>query len=338
MLQMKDIKKLTWFINTAIMGFVIFMTAAYAHYGVTYMVYHSIPTIAVYIALYWFIHRDKLDVYVWTVYTVITIYMVAATVCIGFNAGFHLYCASLIPLTFYMEYLAYKFHTRKANALLTSLLLVIVYLACTGYAVLKGPVYEVDAAFTFRCMIGNAISVFCFLIGYTSLVHKLVRSSEERLSEMAHKDQLTGMYNRHYVMTYMDELYRQMPPDQWVAMMDIDGFKNINDTYGHHGGDYVLTELTRVMREVCGDCVIARWGGEEFLIVKGGADQEPTMLEELRQAVDRTSFTFEGQMIPVSVTIGVARYEAGQNMDQWVQSADRKLYIGKNSGKNQVIY
>ncbi|MCH5287847.1 MAG: GGDEF domain-containing protein [Christensenellaceae bacterium] len=338
MLQMQAIKKLTWFINTALMGFVIFMTAAYAHYGVTYMVYHSIPTIVAYVVLYWFIHKDKLDIYVWIVYIVITLYMVAATVCIGFNAGFHLYCASLIPLTFYMEYLGYKLHTRTASAMQTSILLVVIYLACTGYAVLKGPLYEVDASFTFRCMIGNAVSVFCFLIGYTSLVHKLVRSSEERLSEMAHKDQLTGLFNRHYVMNYMDELYQHMPPDQWVAMIDIDDFKGINDTYGHHGGDYVLTELARIMREVCVDCVISRWGGEEFLIVTDGTARDSEMLETLRRTVNETSFVFENKTIPVSITIGISRYEEGQSMDRWVQSADRKLYTGKSSGKNQVVY
>ena len=60
MLQMKPIKKLTLFINITLLGFVILMTAAYSYYGVTYMVYHSIPTIAAYMVLFWFIHKDKL--------------------------------------------------------------------------------------------------------------------------------------------------------------------------------------------------------------------------------------------------------------------------------------
>ena len=60
MLQMKPIKKFTLFINIALLGFVILMTAAYSYYGVTYMIYHSIPTIAAYMVLFWFIHKDKL--------------------------------------------------------------------------------------------------------------------------------------------------------------------------------------------------------------------------------------------------------------------------------------
>lgn len=338
MVQMESMKKLTWFINTALMCFVIYMMFAYAHYGVTYMVYHSIPTLIIYAGLYWFIHKDKLDVYVWIVYGVITAYMVAGTVCLGFSAGFQMYCTSLVPLAFYMEYLAFKLHTRKANAMLMSLVLVLIYLSCTGYALLRGPVYEVDAGFIFRCMIGNACGVFSFLIGYTSLVNKLVRSSEEKLSEIAHRDQLTGLFNRYYMMSYMDELHQRMPADQWVAMIDIDGFKSINDTYGHHGGDFVLTEVSRLMREVCADCVIARWGGEEFLIVTNGTAQSPAMLEILRQRVEGEAFVFEGQRIPVSITIGVSTYEDGQSIDAWIQSADRKLYQGKNSGKDQVVF
>ena len=338
MLEMKTVKKLTWGINTALLAIVFLMAFAFAYYRVTYMVYHSIPTIAVYVALYWFIRKDKLDLYVWIIYIVITAYMIAATICLGYSAGYHFYCASLIPLSFYMEYLAHALHTRKVNALLMSVLLVAVYLACTSYALINGPVYDVDPVFTFRCMIGNALGVFCFLIGYTRLINRLVLSSEDRLSEAALKDQLTGLFNRHYIMAYMDELHRKMPPGQWVAMADIDGFKEINDTYGHHGGDYVLTTLARIMGEVCGDCVIARWGGEEFLIVTDGTTRDPAMLETLRKTVKETAFVFEGQRIPVSITIGVAGYENGQSIDRWIQSADRKLYTGKNNGKNRVVY
>ena len=338
MLQMKFVKKLTFFINTTLLGFVILMTAAYSYYGVTYMVYHSIPTIAAYLALFWFIYKDKLDLYVWILYVVITAYMATSTICIGYNSGFHFYCASLIPLSFYMEYLADKLHTRKANALATSAILVIVYFACTGYALLKGPIYEVDAAFSFRCMIGNAIGVFCFLIGYGTLVRNLVRDSEKQLAEMALKDQLTGLFNRHYMMKYMDKLCRQMPQDQWAAMVDIDNFKRINDTYGHHCGDYVLTELARIMCEVCRGCVIARWGGEEFLIVTNGTVQNTELLETLRQTVYKTDFVFEGTTIPVNITVGISAYEDGMSIDRWIQTADNKLYEGKNSGKNRVVY
>lgn len=338
MSQMDQMKKLTYWVNTGLMCFVIFMAWAFWYYGVHIMVYQSIPTALCYVGMYWLVRKDKLDVYVLMTYLLITAYMITATICMGMSAGYQLYCMSLIPLSYYMEYLGDQFHTRKLNAKITSGILVALFLGLSWYATAKGPLYEVEPAFLFRCLIGNAIGVFCFLIGYTSLITRMVRDSERRLSEMAHRDRLTGLFNRHYLMDYMDGLYREMPPEQWVAMIDIDGFKGINDTYGHRGGDYVLTELARMMEEVCGGCVIGRWGGEEFLIVTDGARRDSAVLETLRRAVADRAFVYEGQVIPVTITIGAADYAEGLPLDRWIQEADRKLYDGKGGGKNRVVY
>lgn len=338
MAQIDQMKRLTFWVNTGLMCFVAFMAAAFRHYGVTIMVYQSVPTALIYVGMYWLIHRGKLDAYVLMTYVLITAYMVTATICMGASAGYLLYCMSLIPLSFYMEYLGDQLHTRKLNAMVTSMILVALFLGLAWYADMKGPIYAVDPSFLFRCLIGNAIGVFSFLIGYTWLVTNMVRDSERQLSEMAHKDRLTGLFNRHYVMAYLDGLHRQMPPHQWLAMVDIDGFKHINDTYGHQGGDYVLTRLSALMERVCDGCVIGRWGGEEFLIVSNGTAQDTTMLETLRHAVETEAFVFEGVTIPVTVTIGAAGYEPGLTLDRWVQTADRKLYDGKGSGKNRVVY
>ena len=91
MLQMEYIQKMAGLVNAVLMGFVILMTGFYAHYGVTYMVYHSIPTIAIYLLFFILIRKRMVDIYVWLVYTVIIIYMLAATVCLGYNSGFHLH-------------------------------------------------------------------------------------------------------------------------------------------------------------------------------------------------------------------------------------------------------
>ena len=121
-------------------------------------------------------------------------------------------------------------------------------------------------------------------------------------------------------------------------MVDIDDFKNFNDNYGHACGDYVLMELSRIMKEVCSQCVISRWGGEEFLITTNGATQDPAILEHLRQRVADTSFHFQEKTFTVTVTIGMSYFPEEQSLDSWIQSADRKLYEGKNKGKNRVVY
>lgn len=337
MVQMERLKKLTFWVNTGLISFVAFMIWAFAYYGVTIMVWQSVPTVIAYAAMYWLVHQGRLDVYVLLTYLLITAYMITATFCLGVNAGYLLYCMSLIPLAFYMEYLGDQLHTRKMNAMVTSIILVALFLGLAWYVTVRGPVYEVEEAFLLRCLIGNAIGVFCFLIGYTRLITIMVRDSEKQLSDMAHKDQLTGLFNRHYLMGRLETLCGRTGQQPWAAMIDIDDFKNINDTYGHQAGDFVLTELARMMREHCPACEIARWGGEEFLIVADGTGQNPEELEELREAVSQRSFTFDGTAIPVTITVGVTRCEPDMSIDQWIRAADRKLYQGKGSGKNRVV-
>lgn len=338
MIQMDKMQKLTAFVNTLLMGFVIMMAGFFAHYGVTYMVFHSIPTLVAYLFFYVLIHKKRLDRYVLLVYAVIILYMIAATICLGYSYGFHLYCMSLIPLTFYTEYMGHQLGTGRPFARPMCFALIGIYMFCSSYAVLRGPVYVINEKVACLCMNINAVSVFLFLIGYSSLLQKMVFSSEAQLSDMAHTDQLTGLFNRHYMTERLGTLWKDMTSEHWIAIADIDDFKHINDQYGHNCGDFVLIKLSQIMRDVCGECVICRWGGEEFLIITGEKAQACAILERLRQTVERTPFIYQEQEIPVTVTIGVSTYQPGQSLDSWIQSADTKLYDGKTSGKNRVVY
>ena len=338
MALMKDMQKLTGFVNTMLLGFVILMAVFFAHYGVTYMVWHSVPTAAMYVWFYYVIYKKRMDLYAALVYIAIEIYMIAATICLGFNYGFHLYCFSLASLAFYMYYLGKQLKTRKANPLIINAFLVIMYLACTGYTLIHGPVYVINQRVELICLYANAIAVFACIIGYGQLILKMVLVQEDKLSELALTDRLTGLFNRHYLISHLEGLQKELTPTQWLAMADIDDFKGINDTYGHNCGDYVLVTLCGILREVCEGCTIARWGGEEFMITAPGDVRSPDVLERFRRAVEGTRFTYQGRDVPVTVTVGVAHYQPGENLDAWIQSADNKLYQGKNSGKNRVVH
>ena len=338
MSDLQKMQRLTRFVNTFLMGYVVIMTGLFAHHGVNLMVYLSIPISFLYIWFFYLIHKGNLALYAALVYLNITLYMVVATACLGFYSGFQLYCFSLAPLAFYMYYFGEKLHTKKANPYVTSLSLVVIHLVCANYALIHGPIYQVDPRFTVACMNANALSVFACLIGYTAYVHKMVSDSETKLSDMAHTDRLTGLFNRHYMIEHMEERARGLASGHWIAMADIDGFKGINDTYGHNCGDYVLTTLAKIMRDICANCVIARWGGEEFLIANLDPAQGAELLEVLRQRVEQSVFTYQGREIDVTITIGTAAYAPEQSLDSWIQHADKKLYQGKNSTKNQVVY
>ena len=105
---MHDLKKLTRLINTIILVMVFGLMGFFAISKATFMVWFSIPTALVYILGFFLIQNDRLDIYLRMVYGWLTLYMSLATVCLGYEFGFHLYCMSMIPIIFYTEYMAYK--------------------------------------------------------------------------------------------------------------------------------------------------------------------------------------------------------------------------------------
>ena len=312
----------------------------FIHYNIKLMVYYSIIAAIAYILYFILLAKEMVAQYLWCVYATIVLYMAFSTVSVGYNYGFHLYCMSMIPIIFYTKYMSVKLNTPDPHPVLISVIIVIAYLVSTGIALINGPLYTIGKKISLTVFVANSVSVFCFLIYYTKMILNLVMDSEEKLTNMAHKDQLTGLYNRHYMIEYLENSRENMNKEdkRWLAMLDVDDFKKINDTYGHNSGDYILRSIADIMKEQCKECVIARWGGEEFLVEKGKSCEGSTIiLEKLLKTVEKTEFKYDGNNIEVTVTIGIAKLENNENADQWIKHADDNLYYGKNNGKNQIV-
>lgn len=336
-MDIKSIKKLTLTINTVIL-LLVFGLAGFFHLcGARYLVLFSFPTALVYIFGYYFITHERLDVYVRSVYIWLTLYMSVTTIGLGYKLGFHLYCLSMIPIIFYTEYMAEKLGRRKINAVVVSFLIVLAYLLSTGYAAFSGPVYEIDNSIAGIFWITNSAIVLFFLIIYSGIMLKMVGESEKRLIVLAHTDRLTGLFNRHYMMSELTEATKA-DGDRFVAMADIDFFKRINDQYGHNAGDFVLRTISELMQQMCPDGKVSRWGGEEFLILSSGSAKEGVkLMEKIRTTIESHDFTFEGKKIPVTITAGVSDYVKGTSVDEWINEADENLYFGKRNGRNRVV-
>jgi diguanylate cyclase (GGDEF)-like protein len=125
-------------------------------------------------------------------------------------------------------------------------------------------------------------------------------------------------------------------------MVDIDWFKNCNDTYGHQAGNLVLKGIAGVIRTIVRDTdVVCRYGGEEFIVVlpQTVASDAHDIGERIRQEVERSNFADEGLLpsLSVTVSIGVSTYpDNGGTADNLVEMVDRALYRAKGSGKNVV--
>ncbi len=173
-----------------------------------------------------------------------------------------------------------------------------------------------------------------------------LRSNVRDGLKMAVIDPLTGLYNRRYATQHMQRIIERSGESDLpyaVIMMDLDRFKSVNDTHGHEAGDLVLKEFARRLQEnLRGIDLVARLGGEEFLVVMPdtGPSEVEFAAERLRNAIDRTEFEIgDGETIPVTVSIGVAFGGPEDKIPSaLIQQADTALYESKSTGRNRVSY
>lgn len=169
------------------------------------------------------------------------------------------------------------------------------------------------------------------------------KAMEAKLKQIANSDPLTGVGNRRFFMDVgKKEYFRAVRYSQPLSliMLDVDHFKNINDTYGHDIGDVALKALAKVCINTLRDSdVLARIGGEEFAIVLPGSDLAggAALSERLRKNVEANIIETEAGPISYTVSIGITdMQEDDENIDTMLARADKGLYRAKESGRNQV--
>ena len=168
-----------------------------------------------------------------------------------------------------------------------------------------------------------------------------LRAANDDLDRLARIDGLTGLYNRRQIQASLDEaLATARRHDQPLSalMIDIDHFKEINDTHGHGVGDEMLRFVANVMlHELRGGDLVGRWGGEEFLAVLPHTDRSGAqrVAERVREAISLTPVVVGDQLIPISVSIGAAAL-TGDHSDGLVSEADTAMYAAKTAGRDTV--
>ncbi|WP_404408927.1 diguanylate cyclase [Pseudidiomarina marina] len=169
-------------------------------------------------------------------------------------------------------------------------------------------------------------------------------NATEELRRMATIDELTQVANRRVFIEAAEQRFNEQQRYELpvsVAIIDLDHFKKVNDTYGHAAGDKVLKQFADITREVLRDGdLLGRQGGEEFAILLPHADinQALQAAERVRQRIEETEFEWQGKTIPVTISIGVAQLlPTDKDVDRWFARADNALYQAKSDGRNRCI-
>lgn len=158
-------------------------------------------------------------------------------------------------------------------------------------------------------------------------------------------DKLTGLFNR----PYFDEAYRQQvslakryQDDFTILFLDVDNFKDINDTYGHQAGDLVLRRLGEIIQQQKRDSdIAARYGGEEFVLLLTHTDNVSGFIfaERLRLAIEQSQILYQNHNIKMTVSGGLASFPFNsQNPEQLLEMADNAVYLAKGAGKNKISH
>jgi diguanylate cyclase (GGDEF)-like protein len=172
---------------------------------------------------------------------------------------------------------------------------------------------------------------------------KELEEANRKLDQISRTDELTGLPNRRDMLRTIDNeigrVTRTRKPFCFI-FIDIDHFKQVNDTYGHACGDEVLKAVAHAIRGMLRKYdVLARYGGEEFLTLLPETDLEGAAIvaERFRKKVEEMTVVHGKLSIKVTITLGVAQYDSALGADKSIQMADKALYEGKESGRNKVV-
>ena len=168
-----------------------------------------------------------------------------------------------------------------------------------------------------------------------------LQSALTKMEAMATTDELTGAYNRRKFREVANrEISRTNRYRNTLSLiiLDLDNFKNINDTHGHLTGDRVLQQTVQIVKPALREVdVLARWGGDEFIILLPEQSLEKTVIVARRIKAIVSEHDF-GIPFPLRMSMGVAQYETDESFESWLKRADELLYKAKHAGRNRVVW
>ncbi len=263
------------------------------------------------------------------------VFVSTTTTMLGFATGFHFFLIGLCVVSFFTSYFSQARYT-KGSMVWVGLSLTI-YLTLYFVTKFNKPYYVVPEWLEITLFTINAVMVFIFILIYLTVFIRYALSLEDKIINESRTDELTQISNRYALYDYFDK--DDDHDHQALVLFDIDDFKNVNDIYGHVAGDRILKKVAELTNEVLKESFVCRYGGEEFVAVLDNLEdkQAYNKIEELRTIIEKQTFNLHDKEVKVTITAGLVIYRKDMDLKKWVEEADKKMYIGKKSGKNVTI-
>jgi len=334
-------------VSIVLMLYHCILEIVYVLIGCTPMAIINIFSILCYIISYYLASKSLHSITIWIMLIEVYFHVILATVFLGIECGFILwlfgtFCSIFLPYFSPTLTRQQQFQIASFGTLIIVTFITLTF--CNKYGFLPTE-YKASTDVAERFYFNNSIVGFVSILIYTSVYTSRMSAKSAQLQIMAEHDYLTGIYNRQRLQRILySEAEREQEIDEYklaVCIMDIDFFKNVNDTYGHMVGDIVLKEIAKIFEKHEKEGLIyGRWGGEEFLLIAPddcSFDVFCTMLETIRIEIAEHDFKSENETIHITASFGAACSYKGITIEQLIHQADSRLYEAKNSGKNKVV-
>ena len=195
---------------------------------------------------------------------------------------------------------------------------------------------------TMEILYFNLLASLCIVLFIVIVLYRIIHKHSEKLENMAFVDPLTNIYNRRFFLTKLNDTIVSSNNNKQtfcIAFLDIDNFKEINDTKGHHIGDEVLEEISKLLKESIRKVdTIARWGGEEIVILFSNTDisNGQILAEKLRVLIENNIKIQEILSYNLTACIGLTQFKQNDDVDSIIKRSDDAMYLSKGTGKNKV--